>query len=388
MEIAVFRDNTALFRARIKALKLRQDDTTRKRLRSTSLVESSEEQKLLPQIDQKPIPPTDEEPEPAVISPNFPLYTAHARQICQHIRELADLVLERRKSYLLTSVNVYGHDNFMTDDDRRQFDSDTDLAMKQCSRLVRNLEFQLDNDPSLRKDDEYPHLKAVTLLLNVYLKNVCKIVSELRAVHLKKTQYLNKICRLGNLVDMCGSKINKIEVPKLNVPKKMENVETKRENDIGEIFRSKQFEGEHRTLESRSLQQESADPVFTEPQVIEDDESEVQDIDLNQSEQAQLSIENQHLFERFIQRNSEIEQLEGQFSELQKLQQTFVEKVVEQEKDIEIIHEKTIHTLDNLDQANDFIREAIKNSASRRVIALFCLIVLTFTLLFLDWYNP
>jgi syntaxin 18 len=62
--------------------------------------------------------------------------------------------------------------------------------------------------------------------------------------------------------------------------------------------------------------------------------------------------------------------------------------VVEQEKDIEIIHENTIHTLDNLDQANEFIREAIKNSASRRVIALFCLIVLTFTLLFLDWYNP
>lgn len=75
--------------------------------------------------------PTPEEEKPVIVSPNFSLYTAHARQICQHIRELADLVLERRKSYLLTSVNVYGHDNFMTDDDRRQFDSDTSKSISQ-----------------------------------------------------------------------------------------------------------------------------------------------------------------------------------------------------------------------------------------------------------------
>lgn len=67
--------------------------------------------------------------KPIATSVNFRLYTAHARQICQHIRELADLVLERRKSYLLTRVNVYGHDNFMTDEDRRQFDSDTGLIL-------------------------------------------------------------------------------------------------------------------------------------------------------------------------------------------------------------------------------------------------------------------
>jgi homoserine kinase len=76
--------------------------------------------------------PTEDEQEPVTASPNFSLYTAYARQICQHIRELADLVLERRKSYLLTSVNVYGHANFMTDDDRRQFDSDTGKDLFDC----------------------------------------------------------------------------------------------------------------------------------------------------------------------------------------------------------------------------------------------------------------
>lgn len=61
---------------------------------------------------------------------------------------------------------------------------------------------------------------------------------------------------------------------------------------------------------------------------------------------------------------------------------------MDQERDIDSIHTQTIHTLDNLEIANEFIREAIRNTATRRVISLFCLIVLTFTLLFLDWYNP
>lgn len=104
--------------------------------------------------------------------------------------------------------------------------------------------------------------------------------------------------------------------------------------------------------------------------------------------QARLLKENNRMYEKFSQRSNEIELIEAQFAEVQKLQQTFAEKVVEQERDIEIIHEKTIYTLENMDQANEFITKAIKNSASRRVIALFCLIVLTMVLLFIDWYNP
>jgi hypothetical protein len=58
-----------------------------------------------------------------------------------------------------------------------------------------------------------------------------------------------------------------------------------------------------------------------------EDAGQVQEIDFSAGEQAQLTAENQHLLERFIQRNSEIEQIETQFAELQKLQQTFIEKV-------------------------------------------------------------
>jgi hypothetical protein len=95
--------------------------------------------------------PTEKE-EPVIVSPNFSLYTAYARQICQHIRELADLVLERRKSYLLTSVNVYGHANFMTDDDRQQFDSDTGLSL---IKVIENVEFRFGYEAMLAPGPEF-----------------------------------------------------------------------------------------------------------------------------------------------------------------------------------------------------------------------------------------
>jgi hypothetical protein len=161
----------------------------------------------------------------------------------------------------------------------------------------------------LRSDDEYPHLKAVTLMLNVYLKNVCKIVSELRAVHLKKTQFLNKICRLGNLVNMCGSKLDNQRIEGLEI-------RSRQSSDSSSVnmprVKNVQFEDNTKILDVDYQQEDEAAAELEQ---------------LDPAEQQQLSMENQHLLERFIQRNSEIEQIEGQFAELQRLQQTFVEKV-------------------------------------------------------------
>lgn len=61
---------------------------------------------------------------------------------------------------------------------------------------------------------------------------------------------------------------------------------------------------------------------------------------------------------------------------------------MDQEKDIDLINDATIRASENVLEGNKQIREAIQNIASRRIIILFCIIVLTFTLLFLDWYNP
>ena len=81
-------------------------------------------------------------------------------------------------------------------------------------------------------------------------------------------------------------------------------------------------------------------------------------------------------------------------------------QIFDQEKDIEDLNETAVQITMNIRDGNDWIRQveilqnkprphfkdqyfqAISNSASRRVVILFCIIVMTFTLIFLDWYNP
>ncbi|VDL72964.1 unnamed protein product [Nippostrongylus brasiliensis] len=98
--------------------------------------------------------------------------------------------------------------------------------------------------------------------------------------------------------------------------------------------------------------------------------------------------ENERILDRFSHMHAQIEGLETQITEIQRLQETFAEKIMDQEKDIELINETALHTSANLIDGNEWIRQAISNSAGRRVVVLFCIIVITFTLLFLDWYNP
>lgn len=87
-------------------------------------------------------------------------------------------------------------------------------------------------------------------------------------------------------------------------------------------------------------------------------------------------------------RDDEIEKLEQQISEIQSLSSVFSEKIMDQERDIDLINDLALHTSENLIDGNEWIRKAITNSAFQRVWFLFCIVVLTFTLLFLDWYNP
>lgn len=278
--------------------------------------------------------------------------------------------------------------------------------MRQCGKLIKSLKQQVENDQNLRQEDEMKHLKMVIQLLSVYLKDVCKIVAQLREIHLKKTQNLQRICRLANLVDLYQTNLTKVKEEDERLAKRAENLAAELERTNLESFEEKwetlnDFD-ENKPLLKKSKNFRSASPeLFDGPrrrgkkiqEKMTELDREIQSfspemLKLTEKEQEQLLAENQELFFKFSKTNNEIQKIENQMHEINRLQNTFAEKILQQEIEIEQINVKTIHTLDNLEAANDFIRKAIQNSASRRVIMLFCLIVLTFTLLFLDWYNP
>lgn len=58
-----------------------------------------------------------------------------------------------------------------------------------------------------------------------------------------------------------------------------------------------------------------------------------------------------------------------------------------QKQDIDRIANNVVGATENVRDANEQIKQAIQRNAGLRVYVLFFLIVMSFSLLFLDWYN-
>lgn len=58
-----------------------------------------------------------------------------------------------------------------------------------------------------------------------------------------------------------------------------------------------------------------------------------------------------------------------------------------QKGDIERISNTVVGATENVREANEQIKQAIQRNAGLRVYVLFFLLVMSFSLLFLDWYN-
>jgi syntaxin 18 len=69
------------------------------------------------------------------------------------------------------------------------------------------------------------------------------------------------------------------------------------------------------------------------------------------------------------------------------LQEIFTKKVLEQDKEIDNINLIAVGTTENVVEGNEQLREAMKKNAGLRVWILFFLLMMSFAVLFLDWYN-
>jgi len=83
----------------------------------------------------------------------------------------------------------------------------------------------------------------------------------------------------------------------------------------------------------------------------------------------------------------EVRRVEKGVVKIAQLQEIFTEKILEQEVSVDLLQTTAQGTTENVKDANEEIREAMKQNAGLRVWVLFFLLVLGFTLLFLDWYN-
>ena len=278
-------------------------------------------------------------------------FTKQATKIVQTIRSLADFLQQHRGSYV---QNHAASSRQMSEAERDQVDVGADNIAKQCRNLI--MKFRSDIGKEKFNVSAQEHYEGVVVGLDKYLKSVVSIHSEMRAVRVAKQIQQKKLSRL---------EVNSVESRAMEIGGGQGNSAT----DLIEL-------------------REKAVAAAAEAQPLQysawGDES---DEEMTQEESAMMEMENERLIEQLNSLNNAVDQVQSKVVKIAELQSIFTEKVLEQADDIERIHAETVSSTENIKGGNEAVRQAIQNKASYRVYILFVILVFSFSLLFLDWYN-
>lgn len=275
-----------------------------------------------------------------------------ARDVVIQITKLRDFLLENRKAYL-NFGNHLASQTQMSEIERDQIDTGAQKIMTTCSHLIKDLERELSGFDGPRQELE--HKEIVLILIEEYLRSVCKIYSEQKAIRVKRAVEMRKIAKLEpDAIKARNSKSN------LSVPESQEDKEQLNSTESSPM----------------KIQEINGDVNL----LSDEEELSTEDIQMFESENAQLYNELNTL-------NEQVTQVASRVVHIAELQEIFTEKVLDQDRNLDRLMTTVVGSTENVKEANEQIRQAIQRNAGLRVWILFFLIVMSFSLLFLDWYN-
>lgn len=284
-------------------------------------------------------------------------FCVKAHDVVVQISRLRELLLKNRKVYL-DFRNHLCNASHMTDAERDEIDSGAQGIMSTCSQLVKDLRREVAATEVSPQNVE--HREIMLLMIEDYLKNVCKVYSEQRAMRVKKAMEMRKIVRLQS-----ETKLVEQPVPSATLTKPAAD-------DRG---------GEGKN--------DSSDSSPMKIQEINGDVSALAYEEELSPEDAQMfHSENEQLYSELNTLTEEVTQIESKVVHIAELQEIFTEKILDQDKDLDRLTTTVVGSTENVKEANEQIRQAIQRNAGLRVWILFFLLVMSFSLLFLDWYNP
>lgn len=336
-------DITHLFKATIKAVKVRQ---------KAAQTSETEREAIFPKR-----PKLDDD------------FDVRAREIVKNVTTLKEFLLEHRKAYLSFGNYLDDGRRALTDVERDQLDVDAENYTKICHETLGSLKvstLKKASTPTMPLTGQRVlHRQVVITLLEAYLKAVCRLHSEQRAIRIKRAVDQRRIGRLEPERSAVASS----------------HIETRTPSSAPGDGRAR----------SEVMPGDSGDTNggqrATRGDFVEDlapsDEAE----DITEEDARQFMLENQQMYNEFSSMSKEVKRIESKVVEISKLQELFTEKVLEQDRDIDRINETVMNSTINVMTGNEDVREAMKNNAGLRVYILFFLLVMTFTMLFLDWYN-
>nr|XP_023841348.1 syntaxin-18 [Salvelinus alpinus] len=290
-------------------------------------------------------------------------FSLKAKEVISNITKLKDFLLQHRKDYVNAGSLISSDLTRMTDNERDQIDQDAQIFMRTCSEAIKQLRSEAEKQVIPTQIRE--HRVAVLDLIEKYLRGVCKLYSEQRAIRVKR------------VVDK----------------KRLSRLEPEHHHSRAAVERSSPAEqhSEEKTAKEESSSSGGGERSVTEvPEnnvsLWEEGQGRVED-ELSPEEMQMFEQENQRLVSEMSNLVDEVRQIEGKVVEISRLQEIFAEKVLMQETDIDSIHQLVVGATENVKEGNEDIREAIKNNAGFRVWILFFLVMCSFSLLFLDWYD-
>lgn len=279
-------------------------------------------------------------------------FSPKAKEVISNITKLKDFLLQHRKDYVNAGSLISSDLTRMTDNERDQIDQDAQIFMRTCSEAIKQLRTEAEKQVLSTQTRE--HRGGVLDLIEMYLKEVCKLYSEQRAIRVKRVVDKKRLSRLE--------------------PEHHSKVERGQQVEHTEEKAAK----EENTERSVTEVPESSINLWEEGRV--EDELSPEEIQMFEQENQRLVSEMSNLVD-------EVRQIEGKVVEISRLQEIFAEKVLQQESEIDNIHQLVVGATENVKEGNEDIREAIKNNAGFRVWILFFLVMCSFSLLFLDWYD-
>lgn len=287
-------------------------------------------------------------------------FSSRARDVISHIGKLRDFLLEHRKDYVSAYSHVMSEYGRMTDSERDQIDQDAQTFMRTCSDAIQQLRTQAHRE--VHSQQVKAHRSAVLDFVEDYLRRVCKLYSEQRAVRVKRVVDRK---RLSRLEPEPSARAREPSPPDATSQDPLKDAEEKPAAE---------------DLPAEKIAADAQPESGTWGDGRGDD-------DLSPEEIQMFEQENQRLIGEMNSLCDEVRQIEGTVVEISRLQEIFTEKVLQQEAEIDSIHQLVVGATENIKEGNEDIREAIKNNAGFRVWVLFFLVMCSFSLLFLDWYD-
>ncbi|EDV53834.1 syntaxin-18 [Drosophila erecta] len=350
-------------------------------------------------------------------------FAKQAKEVCNKITSLRNVLIDNRTAYMRIGQHLKSAAH-MTDAQRDLIDRESEKFVTFYTQHLGKMRSDWKN--AKRKPQERQHIDAVLDLLVSYLHSVEQIYldqKKYRVQHELDTYRLVKLAADKKKIPVrpAGSNSGKLGRRQVSnddsdatesTPQTNSNHDESADNDWnndgwgdwdedeegvevddhdGQNEKESNQANQHkprtrkRSKPNRSTLNDSSAKVALDEELQKQQEAD--DDDPLSAEDVQLfEAENVHIYNFLQGVSEEVEQIEKNVVDIAQLQDIFTEKVAMQQHNIDRIVSAVVGTTENVKDANEQIRQATQRNAGLRVWSLFFLLVMSFSLLFLDWY--